>query len=110
MSNPNPRPVRYVVFHTPGPKGQYGVDFREQDGVGEHVQHYLKLHEQGKLELGGPFLLQDAGGMMVATKDVSQEELDAFAAADPAVQAGLLLYEIRPWLAVMEHHDGTSMK
>ena len=99
----NNRSVRYVVFHKPGPQWHYGVDFREQDGVGEHVQHYLKLHEQGKLELGGPFLLQDAGGMMVATKDVSQEELDAFAASDPAVEAGLLIYEIRPWLTAMEH-------
>jgi uncharacterized protein YciI len=103
MSNLTSRPVRYVVFHRPGPKWQYGVDFREQNGVGEHVQHYLKLHEQGKLELGGPFLLQNAGGMMVATKDVRQEELEDFAAADPAVQAGLLLYEIRPWLTAMEH-------
>ncbi len=103
MSTPISRPVRYVVFHRPGPKWQPGVDFREQDGVGKHVQHYLQLHEQGKLELGGPFLLQDAGGMMVATKDVSQKELEAFAAADPAVQAGLLIYEIRPWLIAMEH-------
>ena len=71
MSDPNSRPIRYVAFHRPGPKWQAGVDFREQEGVGEHVQHYLKLHEHGKLELGGPFLLQDAGGMMVATKDVS---------------------------------------
>lgn len=110
MPNPNPRPVHYVVFHRPGPKWQQGVDFREQDGVGEHVQHCLKLHGQGKLELGGLLLLRDAGGMMIATKDVSQEELETFAAADPAVQAGLLLYEIRPWLTVMEHHDGTSMK
>ena len=60
--------------------------------------------------MGDPFLLQDAGGMMVATKDVSQEELETFTAVDPAVQAGLLLYEIRPWLTVMEHHDGTSTK
>ncbi len=95
--------VRYVVFHTPGPKWQQNIDFREQEGVGEHVQHYLKLHEQGKLELGGPFLLPDAGGMMVATKEVSQDELDAFAASDPAVEAGLLIYEIRPWLTAMEH-------
>jgi hypothetical protein len=73
MSNPNSRPVRYVVFHRPGPKWQLGVDFREQEGVSEHVQHYLRLHEQGKLELGGPFLSTDAGGMMVATKDVSRE-------------------------------------
>ena len=103
MSNQTSRPVRYVVFHQPGPKWQYGVDFREQDGVSEHVQHYLKLHEQGKLEFGGPFLLQDAGGMMVVTRDVSQEEIEAFAAADPAVQSGLLIYEVRPWLTAMEH-------
>ena len=96
-------PIRYVVFHKPGPKWEYGVDFREQDGVGQHVQHYLKLQQQGKLELGGPFLLQDTGGMMVATRDVSQVELDAFAASDPAVQSGLLVYEIRPWLTAMEH-------
>jgi uncharacterized protein YciI len=102
VSNPAPRPVRYVVFHRPGPKWQPGIDFREQAGVGEHVQHYLKLHKQGKLELGGPFLTQDAGGMMVATKDVSQAELDAFAAADPAVRSGLLTYEVRPWLTAME--------
>lgn len=102
MSNPAPRPVRYVVFHRPGPKWQQGIDFREQAGVGEHVQHYLKLHKQGKLELGGPFLAQDAGGMMVATRDVSQAELDAFAADDPAVRSGLLIYEVRPWLTAME--------
>lgn len=99
----NSRPIRFVVFHRPGPAWQYGVDFREQEGVAQHVQHFLKLHEQGKLELGGPFLLPDAGGMMVATKDVSQEELDAFAASDPAVQSGLLIYEVRPWLTAMEH-------
>lgn len=103
MSNSTQRFIRYVVFHKPGPQWQYGVDFREQDGVSEHVQHYLKLHKQGKLELGGPFLSQDAGGRMVATRDVSQDELDAFAASDPTVQSGLLVYEVRPWLTVMEH-------
>ena len=103
MPNQTLPSIRYVVFHRPGPKWQQGVDFREQNGVREHVQHYLTFHEQGKLELGGPFLVQDMGGMMVATKDVSQEELEAFAAADPAVQSGLLVYEVRPWLTAMEH-------
>lgn len=105
MSNPTASRIRYIVIHQPGPQWQYGLDFREQEGVGQHVQHYLKLHEQGKLELGGPFLLQDAGGMMVATRDVSQAELEAFAASDPAVQAGLLTYEVRPWLTAMEHES-----
>lgn len=103
MSNPTSRPVRHVVFHRPGPRWKTGIDFREQEGVREHIQHYLKLHEQGKLELGGPFLITDSGGMMVATRDVTGEELEAFAAADPAVQSGLLVFEIRPWLTAMEH-------
>ena len=97
-----PRPVRYVILHKPGPNWKYGIDYREQDGVNEHVQHYLKLHEQEKLQLGGPFLLPDVGGMMVTTKGVSQSEIEAFAAADPAVRSGLLVYEIRPWMTAME--------
>ena len=103
MSNPTARPIRYVVFHRPGPCWKPGVDFREQDGVIDHVQHYRKLHEQGKLEMGDPFLIQNTGGMMVATREVSQEELETFAAADPAVVSGLLIYEIRPWPTAMEH-------
>ena len=103
MTNPPTRPVRYVVIHKPGPKWQYGIDYRQQDGVGEHVEHYLKFHQQGKLQLGGPFLLPDVGGMMVTTKEVSQEEIEAFAAADPAVKSGLLIFEVRPWMTAMEH-------
>jgi hypothetical protein len=40
---------------------------------------------------------------MIATRDVAWEELEMFAAADPAVQSSLLVYEIRPWLTAMEH-------
>jgi len=102
MTIQTPRPVRFVVLHSPGPKWKYGVDYREQEGVSEHVQHYAKLHEQGKLQLGGPFLLADKGGMMVTTRGISRQEIEAFAAADPAVRSGLLVYEIRPWLTAME--------
>jgi len=98
-----PRPTRFVVLHRPGPKWKPGVDFREQDGVEAHVQHYLKLFEQDKLELGGPFLAQDAGGMMIASRGVSREEIEAFAAADPAVESGLLTYAVLPWMTAMEH-------
>jgi len=41
--------------------------------------------------------------MMVTTKGILQEEIEAFAAADPAIQSGLLIYEIRPWMTAMEH-------
>ena len=94
--------TRYIVFHTPGPAWQQGVDFREQPGVRDHVAHYRKLYELGKLELGGPSLTPDSGGMMVTTKGVALDEIEAFAAGDPAVLSGLLQYEIRPWYTAME--------
>ena len=94
--------IRHVVFHSPGASWQDGLDFREQPGVENHVAHYADLHQQGKLELGGPFLIGDGGGMMVTTDAVHFDEIDAFAAADPAVQSGLLTYEVRPWYVAME--------
>lgn len=103
MSEPVDPRVRHVLFHAPGPHWQPGVDFRQQPGVMAHVHNYRQLLERGKLEMGGPFLHADAGGMMVAVPEVSFVELDAFAAADPAVQAGLVRYEIRAWYTPMVH-------
>lgn len=53
--------------------------------------------------MGGPFLMPDAGGMMIPTRDVTEKEMDDYVGADPAVESGLLVYEIRPWLAAMDH-------
>lgn len=93
-----PRPApRFAIIHTPGPAWQTGVDFREQPGIQEHVLHYRRLFEQGALAMGGPFLMADVGGMMVTRRGLSREEIEAFAASDPAVRSGLLRYEIRPW-------------
>jgi uncharacterized protein YciI len=100
MTDQPKRVVQYVVFHRPGPKWVEGVGFREQPGVADHVRHYAGLLEQGKLDRGGPFMTDD-GGMMIAVAEMSGDELEAFAAADPAVQAGLLLYEIKPWFVAM---------
>lgn len=91
------RDVQLVVFHRPGSAWAENVSFRDQPGVGEHVAHYRGLLEAGKLAEGGPFL-DGSGGMMVATPGLPRAELEAFAAADPAVKSGLLRYEIRDWL------------
>ena len=93
--------LKQVVIHSPGPQWLPGVDFREQPGVMEHVQHYAKLHEDSRLLLGGPFIDANSGGMMIATEDVSREELEAFAASDPAVSTGLLKYEVKTWYVAM---------
>ena len=93
--------VRHIVFHSPGPAWQRGVDFRDQPGIGGHVAHYRSLLESGRLESGGPFVTGADGGMMVAAGDVGYDELDRFAAEDPAVLSGLLTYEIRSWFTAM---------
>lgn len=92
--------IKHVVFHTPGPSWQPGIGFREQPGVMAHVQHYAQLHAQGKLFSGGPFT-DDSGGMMIASADFSREELEAFAASDPAVHSGLLKFDIKSWYIAM---------
>ncbi|HEY2559999.1 MAG TPA: YciI family protein [Caldimonas sp.] len=92
------RATQFVVVHTPGPGWNPSVAAFEQDGLREHVAHYAQLLAQGKLVMGGPFLDARSGGMMVAEPGVAEEELRAFAAADPAVTSGLLAFEVRPWL------------
>jgi uncharacterized protein YciI len=95
--------VKQVVFHSPGPNWKSGENFQEQleDVVMEHVNHYRKFFEQGNLSLGGPFTDIDSGGMMIADESVTREELEEFAASDPAVEAGLLIYEVKTWLVAM---------
>jgi uncharacterized protein YciI len=93
--------VRYVVFHMPGPSWQAGKSLLEQPGVMEHVGHYKLLLTAGKLAMGGPHLDERGGGMMIPAAGVGQAELEAFAAADPAVKSGLLRFEVRPWLVGM---------
>ena len=57
--------LNHGVFHSPGPNWQTGVRFQEQPEVMEHIQHYAKLHEQGKLLYGGSFTDIESGGMMI---------------------------------------------
>ena len=95
----NMKPSQFVVVHSTGPSWKAGVPAFEQEGLQLHVAHYAGLLKQGKLVMGGPFLDAKSGGIMIAEPGVSEEELRAFAAADPAVKSGLLTFEVRPWLA-----------
>lgn len=97
--------IRFVVFHTAGPGWLPGKTLFEQAGVMEHVGHYKTLLDAGKLALGGPHLDAAGGGMMIAAPGVTEEELRAFAAEDPAVLSGLLTCEVRPWLIGMRAQD-----
>lgn len=97
-------PVTYfVLLHSPGPRWQAGIGFRHQDGVGRHVRYMREQLEGGRLILGGPFL-DDSGGLMVLRAS-TLEEARAIALADSTVVDGLLQVDVRPWMVVM---DGLS--
>jgi uncharacterized protein YciI len=93
-------PIRLVAFHRPGPAWQPGTEFADQPGVREHVAHYSAALDDGHLEWGGPFI-DSSGGMMVFARSVSRTLADEIAQADPAVRSGLLVVEVRPWLATL---------
>ena len=93
--------VRFVVFHKPGPAWIAGKGMFDQPGVRSHVEHYRRWLTEGKLALGGPHLDSNGGGMMIPVAGIAEDEVRAFAAADPAVKDGTLVAEVRPWLIGM---------
>lgn len=98
---PVPPDIRPVVFHRPGPAWLPGKTLFEQPGVREHVAHYGQWLQAGKLALGGPHLDAAGGGMMIPAPGVDEAEVRRFAAEDPAVLGGTLVFEVRPWLIGM---------
>lgn len=96
----NTPPIYFVLFHSPGTKWIDGVGFREQPGVMEHVQYMAGFQETGSMVIGGPYL-DDTGGMMVLRAE-NQEDAEAIANADPSVKNGLLKVQVKPWMVVFE--------
>ena len=95
------RDIRYVVFHRPGPAWQAGKTLFDQPGVRDHVAHYRQWLDAGKLHLGGPHLDATGGGMMVPAAGVAEDDVRQFAAEDPAVKNGTLVFEVRAWVIGM---------
>lgn len=47
-------PHYFVAFHSPGPKWVEGTPYNEQPDFGKHVDYISRLHDNGKIVLGGP--------------------------------------------------------
>lgn len=95
-----------VVFHSPGPAWEPGLPLMQQAGVQAHAAHYARLLQAGQLMMGGPFVDGAGGGMMVCKPGLDEDALRMHALADPAVESGLLSFEIRPWMIGLR--DGPS--
>jgi uncharacterized protein len=76
---------------------------REQDSLtaskiqAEHMDNINRLYNEGKLKVAGPF--GDNGewlGIFIFDSPTKKEVIDLLQ-SDPAIQAGRLTYDIRPW-------------
>ena len=68
----------------------------------DHLAYLQSLMDAGKVVMGGPFLDETAGGMLVLEDSVTPDEAVQIADADPAVVSGLIRYEMRPWYVTLE--------
>ena len=93
---------RQVIFHIPSHGWKPGVSPLEQTGVMDHLAYLQSLMDAGKVVMGGPFLDETAGGMLVLEDSVTPDEAVQIADADPAVVSGLIRYEMRPWYVTLE--------
>ena len=95
-------PIRYVVIHRPGPNWLPGVAAFEQPGLQAHVEYFATLLKAGKLTMGGPFMDDASGGMMIPEAGIPPNEIEEFAAQDPTVKSGLLAFDVRPWMSALQ--------
>jgi len=100
-----PAPVSrttYLVVYRPGPGWLAGKPLSEQP-LGEHGKYVGSLHAKGLLKLGGPFL-DDSGGALVLEVE-NEAEAKAVVARDPAVVARVFVGELHPWRLVDWEHS-----
>lgn len=91
------REMRAIFLVNPGPANPKGASLLNNPGIGEHARHMIKLHAMGKMVRGGPFA-DGTGGLGIAAKGVTTDELTRLLADDPAVKSGLIVYEVRTWM------------
>lgn len=83
----------YAILYRPGPSWREGVPMVEQS-LGPHGRYIADQARNGRVRAAGPFASE---GGIVLLRVASEEEAQAFVAADPAVVAGLFEAEIELW-------------
>ncbi len=88
--------IALLVRRPDAPKFDSKTEDRLQDA---HLAHLAQLHEKGPLLAAGPVLSGPEGSIRgLSIFRGSPDELRAYAAADPWVQAGYLEYQFYPWM------------
>jgi uncharacterized protein YciI len=84
----------FLVVYQPGPSFRTGKPLKEQD-LKEHGNYMLDLYAQGALLSAGPFLDESGGAVILNAPD--QAAATAITTSDPAVRAGVFIYQLYPW-------------
>src|ERR1700730_2633097 len=90
----------YAFVYAAGPQWIAGRPVTEQD-LSAHRAYIGKLHAQGRLMCGGPFLDGEGGGFAVV-RAASREEAVALLADDPALKDGVFSGSVRRWHPVFD--------
>lgn len=104
--DPNKMDIEPFVFGilVRGPAAKAAVQTHTEEQRKEiqagHLAYMAELNKQGKLVAAGPFM--DAGEWrgIVVYRVASVAEAQQLAAGDPAVKAGRLVLEARPWMTL----------
>lgn len=89
----------WLLMLSEGPRRDQS-DAEAADIQAAHLRHMFTLRRRGRLIMFGP--VRDAGrlrGIGVVTV-ATREEAEALMAEDPAVLAGRLIVEVRPWFTM----------
>ncbi|HET8797242.1 MAG TPA: YciI family protein, partial [Thermoanaerobaculia bacterium] len=81
-----------------GPKdGEIQGDARKEIFAG-HFANIIRMADEGKLVVAGPFRTNDRNyrGLYIFNA-TTVEEAEKLVVLDPAVKAGVLVYELTPW-------------
>jgi uncharacterized protein YciI len=95
-SKPEPE-TRAVFVVYPGPSNPPDKSLMDNPQIRDHAMHMIKLFKTGKITRGGPFT-DGTGGIGIAAKDVTVEDLTTLLADDPAAKAGIITYEVKTWM------------
>lgn len=97
----------WFVMLSKGPKRDEPIEPERAAALqAGHMAHMTAQHEAGRLVLAGPFG-DDGNWRGIQVYDAgSKEEVEAICAEDPAVKAGRLACEVRPWWGQV----GTTLK
>lgn len=83
----------FIVHFTTGPAWRADVPFQQQHHAGAHSENLKRLREEGALLLGARYA--DKG--VIILRAATEQEARARIERDPAVEAGVFVYDLAPF-------------